>query len=150
MIKGIHRWCSTFTGGYTYYKDAIVLDMNSFNKILAIDEKKKEVTVEAGATISAIQQAIAKKGLAMKVSQSLLFFSVGGSLSVNGHGRDIRHGSMASTVSKMTVITPTGELKTLEKNNKAQHEQMKTILGGYGLFGVIVEVTFELVDDEVY
>lgn len=135
-------------GGHTYYKDGIVIDMKSFNKILEIDEEKKQVTVEAGALISDIQQAIVKKGLAMRVSQSLPIFSVGGSLSVNGHGRDIRYGSMASTVAEMTVITPTGQLKKLIKTDDA--EEMTTILGGYGLFGVIVDVTFDLVDDEIY
>lgn len=135
-------------GGHTYYKDGIVIDMKSFNKILKIDKKNKQVRVEAGAVISDIQKAVVKEGLAMQVSQSLPIFSIGGSLSVNGHGRDIRYGSMASTVDKMTIITPTGQLKKLTKKEHA--EQMALILGGYGLFGVIVDVTLNLTNDEIY
>lgn len=135
-------------GGHTYYKDAIVIDMKPFNKLLSVNTKEKLVTVEAGALVSDVQKAIAKKGLAMKVSQSLPIFTIGGSLSVNGHGRDIRNGSMASTVHEMTVITPQGELKTL--NKMKDREEMSHYLGGYGLFGIIVDVTFELVDDEMY
>lgn len=135
-------------GGHTYYKDGIVIDMKPFNKIINIDEKKKTVTVEAGALVSDIQQAVTKKGLALKVSQSLPIFSIGGSLSVNGHGRDIRNGSMASTVQKMTVITPTGTLKTL--TTKENQREMSYYLGGYGLFGIIVDVTLSLTDNEVY
>lgn len=135
-------------GGHTYYKGGTVIDMKSFNRILEVDKNKKLVTVEAGALVSDVQKVIAKDGLALKVSQSLPIFSIGGSLSVNGHGRDIRYGSMASTVQKMTVITPTGELKTLEKSKDA--EEMSQYLGGYGLFGIIVDVTFELVEDEMY
>lgn len=135
-------------GGHTYYKDGIVIDMKPFNKILSVDAKGKLVTVEAGALVSDVQKAVAKKGLAMKVSQSLAIFSIGGSLSVNGHGRDIRNGSMASTVRQMTVITPEGQLKTLNKNKDS--EEMSYYLGGYGLFGIIVDATFELVDDEMY
>lgn len=135
-------------GGHTYYKDAVVIDMKPFNKVLSVDVPRKLVTVEAGALVSDVQKAVADKGLAMKVSQSLPIFTIGGSLSVNGHGRDIRNGSMASTVYEMTVITPKGDLKTLNKINDS--EEMSHYLGGYGLFGIIVDVTFELVDDEMY
>ncbi|GEK35026.1 FAD-binding oxidoreductase [Kurthia sibirica] len=135
-------------GGHTYYKDAIVIDMKSFNRILEVNREKKQVTVEAGALISDVQTAVAKQGLAMKVTQSLPIFTVGGSLSVNGHGRDIRHGSMASTVAKMTIITPTGQLKELHR--QTDKKEMSYILGGYGLFGIIIDVTFDVVDDTIY
>lgn len=135
-------------GGHTYYKDGIVLDMKTFNKVLEVDVKKKTVRVESGATWEDVQEAILPYGLALKVTQSQSIFTIGGSLSVNAHGRDIRFGSMASTVKEMTLLTPTGEIIELNRND--QEKWMKYVLGGYGLFGVILDVTIELTDNSVY
>jgi len=135
-------------GGHTYYKDGIVLDMKSFNKVLHVDERAKTVHVQAGASWEDVQEAITPYGLALKVTQSQSIFTIGGSLSVNAHGRDIRFGPMASTVKEMTLLTPTGEIKTVTKED--QDEWMRYVLGGYGLFGVILDVTLELTENDVY
>ncbi|WP_423409160.1 FAD-binding protein [Heyndrickxia sp. MSNUG] len=135
-------------GGHTYYKDGVVLDMKTFNKILGIDKQNKTIKVESGATWEDVQEAIQPLGLALKVTQSQSIFTIGGSLSVNAHGRDIRFGPMAGTVKEMTILTPTGELKTVARSDS--EEWMKYALGGYGLFGVILDVTLELTENEIY
>ncbi len=133
-------------GGHTYYKDGIVIDMRTFNKILEVNEKEKTVRVEAGATWEDVQKAIQPYGLALKVTQSQSIFTIGGSLSVNAHGRDIRFGPMSSTVKELTLLTPQGEIKTITNKDPNIHY----VLGGYGLFGVILDVTLVLTDNEVY
>jgi FAD/FMN-containing dehydrogenase len=135
-------------GGHTYYRGGVVLDMRSFNKILEIDKEAKTVKVESGASWEDVQEAVKEDGLALKVTQSQSIFTIGGSLSVNAHGRDIRFGPMAGTVKEMTVLTPAGEIKTVTREDSA--EWMKYMFGGYGLFGVILDVTLELTEDEVY
>ncbi|MGM0834826.1 MAG: FAD-binding oxidoreductase [Bacillota bacterium] len=135
-------------GGHTYYKDGVVLDMRSMDKILEIDEENKTIRVEAGASWEDVQQAITPNGLALKVTQSQSIFTVGGSLSVNAHGRDIRFGPMAGTVKEMTLLTPTGEIITVTRDDT--EEWMKYVFGGYGLFGIILDVTLELTENEVY
>ncbi|MFP7296810.1 FAD-dependent oxidoreductase [Neobacillus niacini] len=135
-------------GGHTYYKDSIVLDMKTFNKIMKIDKQNKLIKVEAGATWEDVQEAIQPYGLALKVTQSQSIFTIGGSLSVNAHGRDIRFGPMAGTVREMTILTPTGDMKTVTRNDS--EEWMKYVFGGFGLFGVILDVTLELTENDVY
>lgn len=135
-------------GGHSYYPGGVVLDMRAFNQIIKVDEKAKTVKVESGASWEDVQEAITPYGLALKVTQSQSIFTIGGSLSVNGHGRDIRFGPMAGTVREMTLLTPTGEIKNLDKNDK--ENWMKYVLGGYGLFGVILDVTFDLTDNHLY
>ncbi|MFJ8246405.1 FAD-binding protein [Peribacillus asahii] len=135
-------------GGHTYYKDGIVLDMRGFNRILEVDEQAKTVRVESGASWEDVQEAVTPYGLALQVTQSQSIFTIGGSLSVNAHGRDIRFGPMAETVREMTLLTPTGEIKQLTRDDT--EEWMTYILGGYGLFGVILDVTLNLTENEVY
>lgn len=100
-------------GGHTYYKDGVVLDMKTFNRVLEIDKQNKTIKVESGALWEDVQKAIQPYGLALKVTQSQSIFTIGGSLSVNAHGRDIRFGPMAGTVREMTILTPAGEIKTV-------------------------------------
>lgn len=135
-------------GGHTYYKDSVVLDMKTFNKVLEIDKENKTIKVESGASWKDVQEAIQPYGLALKVTQSQSIFTIGGSLSVNAHGRDIRFGPMAGTVREMTILTPTGEMKTVTRNDS--EEWMKYVFGGYGLFGVILDVTLDLTENDVY
>ncbi|WP_233201336.1 FAD-binding oxidoreductase [Sporosarcina sp. P13] len=135
-------------GGHTYYKDGVVVDMRSFNRILELDEHQKTIRVEAGATWEAVQEALLPYGLALKVTQSQSIFTIGGSLSVNAHGRDIRFGSMAETVKEMTLLTPAGEIMNVTRDDP--DEWMKYVFGGYGLFGVILDVTLELTDNDLY
>ncbi|ALC83644.1 MULTISPECIES: FAD-binding oxidoreductase [Bacillus] len=133
-------------GGHTYYKDGIVLDMTGYNKILEIDKQNKTITVQSGATWNDIQQAVNPYGLAVKVMQSQNIFTIGGSLSVNAHGRDIRYGSLIDTVRSFRLLNADGKIITVNRDD----ELFSLVLGGYGLFGVILDVELELTDDELY
>lgn len=135
-------------GGHTYYKDSIVLDMTPFNKVLAFDEKAKTITVQAGATWADVQKFINPYGLAVKTMQSQNIFTIGGSISVNAHGRDIRNGSLISTVESFRLLGTDGVIRNVSRSENA--ELFPLALGGFGLFGVIVDVTLSLTDDEVY
>jgi FAD binding domain-containing protein len=76
-------------GGQTYTDGALVFDMKGFNRILALDEKAKTLTAQAGATWDDVQHYVSPHGLAVKVMQSSYVFTLGGTLSANAHGRDI-------------------------------------------------------------
>ncbi|WP_260412515.1 FAD-binding protein [Alkalihalobacillus sp. TS-13] len=135
-------------GGHTYYHDSVVLDMTEYNKILDFDKGQKTITVQSGATWDDIQQYINKHVLAIKVMQSQNIFTVGGSISVNAHGRDIREGSLISTVNSFRILNADGEIINVSREKNS--ELFYLALGGYGLFGVILDVELQLTDDEIY
>ncbi|MEI3605627.1 FAD-binding oxidoreductase [Pseudogracilibacillus sp. SE30717A] len=135
-------------GGHTMYPNGILIDMKSFNKILKFDLQKKLITVQSGATWEDIQEYINPYGLSLKVGQSQNIFTVGGSISVIGHGRDIRNGSLTDTVISLRLLTPEGEV--IEVSRTENEELFPYVIGGYGLFGVIVDVTLQLTEDELY
>lgn len=135
-------------GGQTVYPDGIMVDMKPYNQILEVDEDAKTVTVQSGATWADIQEAVNPYGLSLKVSQSQNIFTIGGSLSVNAHGLDIRHGGLSDTVLSMRVLTADGEIRNLSPTENK--ELFYAIIGGYGLFGIILDATFQLTEDELY
>lgn len=133
-------------GGHTYYENGIVLDLTEFRRILAFDANKKTIRVQSGVTWDDIQKYVNPYGLAVKVMQSQNIFTVGGSLSVNAHGRDIRYGSLIDTVRSFRLLKADGEIITV----KPEDDLFTAVIGGYGLFGVILDVELSLTKDELY
>lgn len=133
-------------GGQTATAKALQIDMRKFNKIVGFSLKKKEITVQAGIRWREVIQFIDKYNLSVKVMQSYSNFTVGGSLSVNVHGRYIGQGSIITTVKQIKVVLANGEVVVASQNyNK---ELFTAAIGGYAGLGVIVEVTLSLTDNE--
>lgn len=135
-------------GGQAFYNDAIILDMRKFNHIIALDEQAKTITVESGATWHDIQLYLHEKNLAVKAMQSTDIFTVGGSVSVNAHGMDHKVGSIGSTIRSFTIMMADGMIKRVTPQDEP--ELFKAVIGGYGLFGVILEVVLEVTDNVMY
>jgi decaprenylphospho-beta-D-ribofuranose 2-oxidase len=135
-------------GGQTVYPDAIALDMLHFNKILSLDEASKILTVQSGATWNDIQEFLNPHGLAVLAMQGPNVFTVGGSMSVNAHGWDMRHGPVAASVDWFQILLADGSVKRCSREENA--ELFHLALGGYGLFGVILDVGLRVTDNAAY
>ena len=133
-------------GGHAFARNALVLDMRGFNRI-TLDEQAAVVRVESGASWHDIQKAIHPKW-AVKSMQSTDIFTVGGSISVNAHGMDHRSGSVGRTVRSMRVMLPDGTVRNISRTGDSR--LFNLVVGGYGLFGVILDVELEIVPNAVY
>lgn len=129
-------------GGQTLQKNSIHLDMLPYNKVLFFNKKKALITVQSGTTWKIIQSYINPFNLAVKVMQSSNIFTVGGSASVNAHGRDPNFGPIISTIESFHLLLPNAKLIKVTPRN---HPLLfRLAIGGYGLFGVITDLTFSL------
>ncbi len=127
-------------GGHIAYPGGIVIDMTKLNKIISFD--KKSITVEAGATWRDIQRYIAPYNRAVRVMQSYNDFTVGGSLSVNVHGRDIHYGPLIETVNSIELLLSDGRLVTASRCENS--DLFAGAIGGYGALGIITQATLSL------
>jgi len=132
-------------GGQTATEDCLFIDMRNFNRIIKLDKENKLITVQPGITWRKIQEAIDPEGLSMKIMQSYSNFTVGGSLSVNVHGRYIGQGSIIRSVKSIKLIMADGAIKSASRTENP--ELFYAAIGGYGGIGIIVEATLELVDN---
>ena len=133
-------------GGQAFYRNNLVLDMKGFNKV-QLNEEEKTITVESGATWHDIQSFLHPK-YAVKAMQSTDIFTVGGSISVNAHGMDHLAGSVGSSIRSMRVMLADGS--TVNVSREENPELLNLVVGGYGLFGVILEVDLEIVNNDIY
>jgi FAD/FMN-containing dehydrogenase len=135
-------------GGQTMFEGAIVLDMRPYRQVLELDVQRRIIRVQSGATWAQIQERIHPHGLAIRVMQSSNIFTVGGSLSANVHGRDPREGPLIDTVESFRLMTADGRILNVSRTEN--EELFPLVIGGYGLFGVVLDVDLRLTADEVY
>jgi FAD/FMN-containing dehydrogenase len=134
-------------GGQSFSAGGLVLDMRGLNH-MSLDEKTNTLTVESGAKWSAVQEYLDARGLSVKAMQSINIFTVGGTLSVNAHGVAHDPGPIAPTVKALRVMLADG--KIVEASPTKNADLFSHVLGGYGLFGVILEADLEVVPNEAY
>lgn len=134
-------------GGQTFTHGGLVLDLRDFNRI-TLDAQRKVVNLQSGARWWQLQQLLDRVGLAVKAMQSINIFSVGGTLSINAHGIDPVPGPIAPTVRSVRLMLSSGEVVKADLAENA--ELFRHALGGYGLFGVILDADLDVVDNTVY
>ncbi len=134
-------------GGQSFVQNGLVLNMKTFNQ-MKLDKEHKILNVQSGAIWADVQHFLDKEGLAVKAMQSINIFTVGGTLSVNAHGIAHNPGPIAPTVKSFRIMLSNGEIKTASPSENP--ELFKSALGGYGLFGVILDANIEVVDNEMY
>lgn len=134
-------------GGHTIYPDGIVIDMLTFRD-MELDDQKNILHVQAGATWKQIIAFLDARGRSVAIMQSDNSFSVGGSMSVNCHGWQYDRPPIASTVESFRLMQADGSVVRCSRQEDA--ELFSLVLGGYGLFGIILDVDLRVVPNERY
>ena len=135
-------------GGQTAIDNGLQLDMREFDDVVAFDAGQREIVVQSGITWREVQEHIDPQDLSVKIMQTYANFTVGGSLSVNVHGRYIGHGPVISSVKAIQLVLADGSVVTASREENP--ELFFAAIGGYGGIGVIAEVTLALdVNDKV-
>ena len=133
-------------GGQAFRAGGVVLDMRGLQAI-RLDEAARTVTVGGGATWHAIQLAVHPR-FAVKAMQSTDIFSVGGSISVNAHGMDHQAGAVMNSLRSVRLMLADGRIVTASRDENA--ELFRHVVGGYGLFGVILSAVLDIVPNDIY
>ena len=132
-------------GGQTATEQALQIDMRRFNRILEFSRTDKTITVQAGARWRQIQEHIDPHDLSIMIMQTYSNFTVGGSLSVNVHGRYVGSGPLIHSVKALRVVLPDGSV--VEASPTIRRDIFYGVIGGYGGLGVITEATLRLEDN---
>jgi FAD/FMN-containing dehydrogenase len=132
-------------GGQIATEGALHIDMRRFDRIIDFSPMHKAITVQAGTRWHQIQERIDSNGLSVKIMQTYANFTVGGSLSVNAHGRYIGQGPLIRSVTSVKVVLANGSV--LEASPTQNADVFYGVIGGYGGLGVITEATIDLTDN---
>ena len=132
-------------GGHTMYPNGIVLNMRPY-KEMQIDTINNILTIGSGALWEDAIHYLDKFNKSISVMQAFSSFSIGGSISVNGHGWQKDLPPISSSVISFTLLNHNGEILNCSRTENS--ELFSLVIGGYGLFGIILDVKLRVVDNE--
>jgi glycolate oxidase len=141
---------SGMSGGAVPVKAGIVMVMNRFDRILAIDEDNLICKVEPGVITADLQKAVEDIGLFYPPDPASVNIStIGGNVAECAGGlRAVKYGVTRDYVLGLTVVLPTGEIiKTGVETMKgvAGYDLTRLIVGSEGTLAVITAITLRLV-----
>ena len=129
-------------GGQTAVAMGLHLDMRRMNKLVKLDRANRVARVQAGMAWRDLQDILDPLDLAVQTMQSYANFTVGGTVSVNGHGRYVGNGPVGNSVRALQLVLADGSVR--EVSRSAHPELFRAAIGGYGAIGVITEVELDL------
>ncbi len=132
-------------GGQVAVLGGLHLDMRQMNALVWLQPAERRVRVQAGMRWRELQDLLDPVGLAVKTMQSYSNFSIGGSVSVNCHGRYVGHGPVGHSVRALQLVLADGSVREASPNT--QPELFAAAIGGYGAVGVITEVELDVVEN---
>jgi len=130
-------------GGQVAVRGGLHVDMRQMRGLVWLRPEDRAVRVQAGMRWRDLQGHLDPHGLAVKIMQSYANFTVGGSVSVNCHGRYVGLGPVGHSVRALQLVTADGEV--LELGPRSSPELFAAAIGGYGAVGLITEVELDLV-----
>ncbi len=138
-------------GGATPLADgaAVVISLARLDRVRALDPDNDTLTVEAGCTLAAVQEAAQAAGrlfpLSLASEGSCL---IGGNLSTNAGGVQVlRYGNTRDLVLGLEVVLPDGRvwdgLRGLRKDNTG-YDLKQLFIGAEGTLGVVTRILLRL------
>jgi FAD/FMN-containing dehydrogenase len=126
----------------------IVLALGRMNRIRSLDLLNDTATVEAGCVLAAVQAAATDAGRLFPLSLAAEgSCQIGGNLSTNAGGVNVRYGTAREQVLGMEVVLPDGRvwngLRGLRKDNTG-YDLKQLFLGAEGTLGVITAAVLRL------
>ena len=138
------------SGGALAIFGGICLSMERFNKILEIDERNLQATVEPGVINEEFQNAVKEMGLFYPpdpASKGSCF--LGGNLAHSSGGpKAVKYGTTRDYVLNMQIVLPTGEITWTGANvlkYSTGYNLTHLMIGSEGTLGVITKIVFKLI-----
>tara|TARA_B100001989_G_scaffold252638_1_gene235435 strand:+ start:5006 stop:6373 length:1368 start_codon:yes stop_codon:yes gene_type:complete len=130
-------------GDAAQLKAQTIVDLNHF-KSYKLYPRTKEVAAGSGLTFSELLQKIVQKGFFLPVAPGTKNITVGGAVASDVHGKNHHSdGSFGNHVKGITLIDGKGNIQYLSKTKNPN--LFWATIGGMGLTGIIIEVTFSLI-----
>jgi hypothetical protein len=127
----------------SFKEKSLSINIKNFNRILFFDKEKKIITVEAGIKIFELLNFTLQYNLWIPQIPGHPFISIGGAVASNVHGKSCAfYGTIKNSIKDIKIFHKYhGWLNLNSEENK---DIFDLTIGGLGLTGTIISVTFKL------
>jgi len=123
-----------------------MISLALMDQVLSVDTKNSQVTVQAGARVSQVLEALKPYGLTLQNLASINEQQIGGFISVSAHGSGVTLPPVDEQVVAYKLVTPALGTLTLSKDDPEDSEhRFEMARVGLGALGVVAEVTLKCV-----
>ena len=130
-------------GGQQFCDGGVLIDTRGLDRVLDYDADNGRITVEAGIQWPTLLDYLRVTPWAIAQKQTGADrLSLGGAIAANVHGRGLTMQPLVSDLEELTLVDATGELRRCSRGENA--ELFSLVVGGYGLFGVVVSAVLRL------
>lgn len=138
------------SGGALPIHGGLLISLEKLNKILDIDERNLQATLEPGVITQVFMDAVAEKGLLYPVDPSSKGSCFMGGNVAHGSGgpRVIKYGTIREYVLNLEVVLPSGEVIWTGANtlkNASGYSLTQLMIGSEGTLGVITKIVVKLI-----
>ncbi len=138
------------SGGALPVFGGVILSSEKLNRILFIDERNHQVTVEPGVITQVLQDTVREKGLFYPpdpASKGSCF--IGGNISENSGGpKAVKYGVVKDYVLNLEMVLPDGEIIWTGANvlkNATGYNLTQLVVGSEGTLGVVTKIVLRLI-----
>ena len=121
---------------------ASLIDMRSYNKILATNDAEKLITVQSGVVLVDLIEAVEAKGWCIPCLPDINTVTVGGALATGTHGTSGK--LLSEYLHSCSLVLADGTVKQIS----SQDDLMNAVRVSIGVLGVFSELTFKC--EELY
>jgi FAD/FMN-containing dehydrogenase len=136
-------------GGQQFGHRTVHLNLSRYRQVVDFDPERGLVTVESGIQWPDLIEWLARRQAGTERRWSIRQkqtgadrLSIGGALSANVHGRGLKLKPIVGDVESFEIVNGQGE--SVRCSRQENGDLFRLAIGGYGLFGVITEVTLRL------
>lgn len=138
------------SGGALPVKGGLLISMEKFDKILDIDERNLQATLEPGVITEVFMNEVEEKGLLYPVdpsSKGSCF--IGGNIAHGSGGpRVVKYGTIREYVLNLEVVLPDGEVIWTGANTlkyASGYNLTQLLIGSEGTLGIITKIVLKLI-----
>jgi FAD/FMN-containing dehydrogenase len=136
-------------GGQQFAEGGWLLDTSALDGVIDFDRTRGLVRCGAGTRWPKLQRFLAARrtpdgeGWALRQKQTGADdFSLGGAVAANIHGRGLDMGPFVDDIEAFTLVSPDGGIHRVDR--RSAPDTFALVVGGYGMFGVVTDVTLRL------
>ena len=138
------------SGGALAIHGGVLLSIERLNRILDIDERNLQVSVESGVITQVLQDAVIEKGLFYPPdpsSRGTCF--IGGNIAENSGGpKAVKYGVVKDYVLNLEVVLPNGDIIWTGANvlkNSTGYNLTQLLVGSEGTLGIVTKIVLRLI-----